>query len=112
MLVSELSVVGRLAVSAGPDITVATEFEERKKDLRKSCQSTAYTYFYTVQILRRLQKIAKVVQHPQAIRALLGRLYKPGTIARGWWPWWSCRRKKRLGRRFMLLARTRKMLMN
>jgi TH1 protein/WW domain len=59
MLVSELTVMGRLAVNASSDLPSATQFARLIQDLIKACSSTSYTYLYSMQLLRRLQHLAK-----------------------------------------------------
>lgn len=52
MLQSELTAVGRMAVSAGSDSSVG--FPELVHDLVRACTSTSYTYVYSLEVLRAL----------------------------------------------------------
>jgi len=52
MLLSELAVIGKLAVSAGSDPASSVGMEELVSDLRRACSSTSYTYLYSVELLR------------------------------------------------------------
>lgn len=59
MLLSELSVVGGQAVAAGTDVLAATCLEDVAHDLVRACSSTAYTYLYSVELLRGLERMAR-----------------------------------------------------
>jgi hypothetical protein len=59
MLLSELTVIGKLAVSAGGDSTTSIGLEELISDLRRTCTSTSYTYLYSLEVLRYLQVKAR-----------------------------------------------------
>lgn len=54
MLLSEISVIGKLALSAGCDTAGAVALQEVLDDLRRACSSTSYTYLYSVELLRYL----------------------------------------------------------
>ena len=60
MMLSELSVIGSLAVSSGSDIDTSIGMEELKNDLRRACTATSYTYLYSLEILRALEHRARV----------------------------------------------------
>lgn len=55
MLLSELSVIGKLAMSSGSDGSASVGLEELVNDLRRTCSSTSYTYLYSVEMLRYLR---------------------------------------------------------
>jgi TH1 protein/WW domain len=59
MLLSELSMVGCQAVSAGSDISAATGLEELLRDLQRACSATSYTYLHSIEMLRKLQFMAQ-----------------------------------------------------
>jgi TH1 protein/WW domain len=59
MLLSELSVIGSVAVAAGSDLSAATGLEELVQDLTRACSATSYTYLYSVEMLRRLGTMAR-----------------------------------------------------
>jgi hypothetical protein len=52
MLLSELAVIGKLAVSAGSDGSASVGLDELVNDLTRACTSTSYTYLYTIELLR------------------------------------------------------------
>lgn len=60
MLASELTVVGKIAVSSCRDADTYIGLEELVGDLRRTCTSTAYTYIYAIEVLRHLVTTAKV----------------------------------------------------
>jgi hypothetical protein len=59
MLLSELAVIGKLAVSAGGDSATSIGLEELITDLRRTCTSTSYTYLYSLEVLRYLESKAR-----------------------------------------------------
>lgn len=59
MLLSELSMIGSQAVSAGSDVPTAAGLEELVQDLTRACSSTSFTYLYSVEMLRRLEIMAR-----------------------------------------------------
>lgn len=59
MLQSELTVMGKLAVSAGSETAASVGLEELVTYLRRSCTSNAYTYLYSSEVLRYLIAKAK-----------------------------------------------------
>jgi hypothetical protein len=50
MLASELTVVGKIAVSACRDSDTSINLDELVGDLRRTCTSTAYTYIYAIEV--------------------------------------------------------------
>lgn len=75
MLLSELSAIGKLAVSAGSESSSNEGIEEIVADLRRACTATSYTYLYTLELLRRLEIKANeelnsnsLMRFPRAIR--------------------------------------------
>jgi hypothetical protein len=50
MLASELSVVGKIAVSACRDVDTSIGLDELVGDLRRTCTATAYTYIYAIEV--------------------------------------------------------------
>jgi hypothetical protein len=59
MLLSELAVVGKIAVSACHETDTSIGLDELVGDLRRTCSSTAYTYIYALEVLRHLLSVAK-----------------------------------------------------
>jgi len=59
MLLSELAVIARLAVSAGNEPTMPIGLEEIVNYLRRACTSTSYTYLYSLEVLRYLEETAR-----------------------------------------------------
>jgi len=59
MLLSELAIVGSLAVSAGSDPVSSVGLEELVNDLQRACSSTSYTYLYSVELLRHLEDMTR-----------------------------------------------------
>lgn len=57
MLQSELAVVGRTAISASDDNSIG--LEELVNDLRRTCTATAFTYLYSIEVLRHLVATAE-----------------------------------------------------
>ena len=51
MLASELTVVGKIAVSACRDDDTSIGLEELVGDLRRTCTSTSYTYIYAIEVI-------------------------------------------------------------
>ena len=60
MLLSELAVVGRFAVSTGNEFSTTIGLEEIVNDLPRACTTTSYTYLYSLQVMRNLEKTARV----------------------------------------------------
>ena len=58
MLRSELATIGGQAVSAGSDVACATGMDGLIRDLLRTCSATSYTYLYSVQVLRTLERMA------------------------------------------------------
>ena len=58
MLLSELSVVGCQAVSAGSDLSAAIAFPDLVQDLCRSCEATSFTYLYSRTLLQQLETMA------------------------------------------------------
>ena len=56
MLQSELSVIGKLAVSAGSDVMTSIGVDDLVNDLRRACTSTSYTYLYSLEVLKALEE--------------------------------------------------------
>ena len=56
MLQSELSVIGKLAVSAGSDVITSIGVDDLVNDLRRACTSTSYTYLYSLEVLKALEE--------------------------------------------------------
>jgi hypothetical protein len=54
MLLSELTVIGKVAMSAGSDSLSANGLIELTDDLRRASSSTSYTYLYSVEMIRYL----------------------------------------------------------
>ena len=50
MLASELTVVGKIAVSACRDTDTSIGLDELVGDLRRTCTATAYTYIYAIEV--------------------------------------------------------------
>jgi hypothetical protein len=50
MLASELTVVGKIAVSTCRDSDTSIGLDELVSDLRRTCTSTAYTYIYAIEV--------------------------------------------------------------
>lgn len=63
MLLSELAVIGKLAVSAGGDSATSIGLDELITDLRRTCTSTSYTYLYSLEVLRYLESKAREVMN-------------------------------------------------
>lgn len=59
MLTSELACVGKMAVSSCNEKDTSISLEELVSDLRRTCTSTAYTYIYTLEVLRHLVSSCK-----------------------------------------------------
>ena len=64
MLLSELTTIGNLSISAGSDPTLAIGLHELVDDLRRANSSTSYTYLYSVEMLRYLVDKLKRDQQP------------------------------------------------
>jgi TH1 protein/WW domain len=60
MLRSELTTIGRLAVSAQSDIVTATTFQDLIQNILKSCTATSYTYLYSIHMIEKLIQISKL----------------------------------------------------
>ena len=50
MLQSEVSVVGKTAISASNDVDTSIGLEELVNDLRRTCTATSYTYLYSIEV--------------------------------------------------------------
>ena len=56
MLSSELAVIARLAVAAEGDPASSIALDEIVNDLKRACTSTSYTYLYSLELLKQLQR--------------------------------------------------------
>ncbi|CAB9516905.1 TH1 protein [Seminavis robusta] len=54
MLQSELTIVGKTAISAANDVDTSIGLEELVSDLHRTCTATAFTYLYSLEVLRHL----------------------------------------------------------
>lgn len=69
MLQSELSIIGRVAISSSSDSVSATGIDELLNDLRRACSSTSYTYLYSLEVLRMLDlKAEKLIERTDSVR--------------------------------------------
>lgn len=50
MLASELTVIGKIAVSACRENDTSISLDELVGDLQRTCTSTAYTYIYAIEV--------------------------------------------------------------
>jgi hypothetical protein len=57
MLQSELTIVGKTAISASNDVDTSIGLEELVSDLHRTCTATAFTYLYSIEV--RAQEFAK-----------------------------------------------------
>jgi len=59
MLLSDLAVIGRLAISAGNKATTSIGLEEIVNYLHRACTSTSYTCLYSLEVLHYLEETAR-----------------------------------------------------
>jgi len=67
MLQSELAVVGKAAISASSEMDTSIGLDELVNDLRRTCTATAFTYLYSIEVLRHLVEVAEkdAEDHPK-----------------------------------------------